>query len=111
MASTAAPIYRSLAAIDHPDRPGGEGYNVFVDGGLWANNPVLVGLIEALEMTEPRRTIEVFCLGTCGRPAGEQIRKDTVHCGLLAWQFGGAAAALSVDAQEFAFDNMARMLA
>lgn len=109
MATSAAPIYRSLAALDHPD--GGAGHNVFVDGGLWANNPVLVGLIDALEMTEPGRPIHIFCLGTCPRPAGEQVSRGAVHRGLGEWQFGGAAASLSIDAQEFAYDNMARMLA
>jgi len=109
LATSAAPVYRSLAALDHPD--GGGGFNVFADGGLWANNPVLVGLIDALEMTAPGRAIHIFCLGTCPRPAGEQIARGAVHRGLGQWQFGGAAASLSIDAQEFAYDNMARMLA
>ena len=43
LATTAAPIYRSMAIVDHPDNNAG-GYNVFVDGGLWANSP------------DPRRT-------------------------------------------------------
>ena len=107
LATTAAPIYRSMAVIDRPD---GHGFNTFVDGGLWANNPVLVGLIDALEMAEPGRKIEVFCLGTCPLPAGEQIPRASIHRGLGEWKFGGAAAGLSIDAQEFAFDNMARML-
>lgn len=111
MASTAAPIYRSLAAIDHPDGPGSDGYNVFADGGLWANNPVLVGLIDALEMTESGRQIEIYCLGTCPRPAGEQVGRNELNRGLQAWKFGGVAAGLSIDAQEFAYDHMARMLA
>lgn len=109
LATSAAPIYRSLAALGHPD--GGDGFNVFADGGLWANNPILVGLIDALELTEPGRPIEIFCLGTCPRPAGEQLTRDEVHRGLTQWQYGGAAASLSIDAQEFAYDNMARMLA
>ena len=111
MASTAAPVYRSMALLPHPDQPPDSGYNVFVDGGLWANNPVLVGLIDALEMTEPGREIHILCLGTCPRPAGEQIPVDGLDRGLSQWKFGGMAAALSVDAQEFAYDNMARMLA
>jgi len=109
LATSAAPIFRSLAVIEHPDGP--KGYRVFADGGLWANNPVLVGLIDALEMTKPGRKIEIFSLGTCARPAGEQVPKDTVHRGLLEWRFGADAAALSIDAQEFAYDNMVRMLA
>jgi uncharacterized protein len=108
LATSAAPIYRSLAAVNRPE---GEGYNVFADGGLWANNPVLVGMVEALEMTTPGRKIEIFCIGTCPMPAGEQIGREEVHRGLGGWQFGGKAAALSIAAQEFAYDNMARMLA
>lgn len=111
LATSAAPIYRSLAAISHPDGGEAVGYNVFADGGLWANNPVLVGLIDALEMTEPGRVIEIFCLGTCPRPAGEQLMRSALHRGLTQWRFGGLAAGLSIDAQEFAYDNMARMLA
>lgn len=110
MATTAAPIYRSLAAIPYP-RDEETGYHVFADGGLWANNPVLVGLIDALEMAEPGRSIEVFSLGSCPRPAGERIQKDDIHRGLKQWNYGGDVAALSIDAQEFAYDNMARMLA
>jgi len=109
LATTAAPVYRSLAAIDRPD--GGGGFNVFADGGLWANNPVLVGLIDALDMTGPGDAIEIFCLGTCPRPAGEQIAKMSVHRSLVGWKFGGHAAALAIDAQEFAFDFMARKFA
>ena len=110
MATTAAPIFRAMAAVDHPDNKS-DGYHVFVDGGLWANNPVLVGLIDALEVTKPDERIEVFCLGTCPVPAGEQISRTALERGLLEWKFGGEAANLSIDAQAFAFDNMARMLA
>jgi hypothetical protein len=109
LATSAAPIYRSLAAIDHPD--GGGGFNVFADGGLWANNPVLVGLIDALDLAAPGQEIQIFCLGTCPMPAGEQIPKDAVDRGLPQWKFGGDAAGLAIDAQQFAFDHMAKKLA
>jgi len=109
LATSAAPIYRSLAAVNHPD--GGDGFNVFTDGGLWANNPVMVGLVDALDLAEPEQEIQIFCLGTCPMPAGEQIPRDAVHRGLLEWKFGGEAAGLSVDAQQFAFDHMAKKLA
>lgn len=108
LATTAAPIFRSLAPLDDPN--GGPGYFVFADGGLWANNPVIVGLVEALELAAPNQPIEIFALGTCGRPAGQRIDRTKVHRGLLGWKFGGEAAAVSLDAQEFAFDNIARML-
>jgi uncharacterized protein len=109
LASTAAPLYRSLAAIDHA---GGRGFNVFADGGLWANNPVLVALAEALRMCAADQTdIEIFCLGSCGKPEGEIIPKDSVHRGLADWKFGGEAAKVSIAAQEYAFDEIAQMLA
>jgi hypothetical protein len=108
LATSAAPVYRSLAAIANNDCAGG--HKVFADGGLWANNPVLVALVEALAMTNKDDRIEIFCLGTCPRPSGEIIPLGNIHRGVAEWQFGGAAAALAVDAQEFAFDEMARML-
>jgi hypothetical protein len=110
LASTAAPVFRSLAAIPHPGSDAGD-FHVFVDGGLWANNPVIVGLIDALDIAEPDQPIEIFCLGTCPVPAGEQIALSQTDRGLLGWKFGGEAASLSIDAQQFAFDHMARKLA
>ena len=125
LATSAAPVYRSLAAVNHPAtvapaneqdalnqfRDETDGFNMFVDGGLWANNPVLVGLVDALDLTKSGQEIEIFCLGTCPMPAGEQISKYATHRGLAEWKFGGEAAALSIDAQQFAFDHVAKKLA
>lgn len=111
MATSAAPLYRSLAEIEDPDDP--HRSYVFADGGLWANNPVLVGLIDALRMTVSGDRIEIYSLGTCPRPAGE-VETDLdggIHRGLAGWKFGGDAAVLALDAQESAYDHMARMLA
>ena len=44
-------------------------------------------------------------------PAGEQVPKAAVDRGLAEWKFGGEAAGLSIDAQQFAFDHMAKKLA
>lgn len=108
LATSAAPIYRSLAAIDNP---GAEGHQVFADGGLFANTPVLIALIDALQMTQPGQRIEIFGLGNCKRPEGEFIGKQDVHRGLLDWQFGGRAASLALDAQEDVSWHMAQLLA
>ena len=110
MATTAAPIFRSMSALAYEDGAG-KGRRVFVDGGLWANNPVLVGLIDALDMTEPGQEIQVFCLGTCPMPAGERIKAGELDRGLREWVFGSKAAELSIDAQQFAFDHMALKIA
>jgi hypothetical protein len=107
LASSAAPLFRSLATLE---RAGGE-RNTFADGGLWANTPVLIGLIDALAMTTPNTPVQVFSMGACPRPAGEAIRPGAEHRGYFGWRFGAEAAMLAIEAQEFAFLNMARLLA
>lgn len=110
LASSAAPIFRSLAAVNDPNS--GDGVpDIFADGGLWANNPVLVGLVDALLSAPKGRPIEIFSLGTCSRPEGEMIPRSKVHRGMFSWWLGAKVAPLSISAQEFAFDHMARMLA
>jgi patatin-like phospholipase/acyl hydrolase len=109
LASSAAPIFRSLAAVKNPDQ-GIDNYRVFADGGLWANNPVLVALIDALDCAQEGRDIEIFSIGNVSRPAGEQIAPEQVHRGMLGWQLGAAIGPLAIDAQEQAYDDMARFL-
>lgn len=110
MATSAAPIYRSLAAINDPNAPGGP-QQVFADGGLWANNPIMVGLVDALTIATPDQPIDIFSLGTCPRPDGDHLDAETAHRSMLDWSLGADVAPLSISAQEFAFDNMARLLA
>jgi hypothetical protein len=108
LASSAAPLFRSLGIVEHPRT---KTYNIFADGGLWANNPVLVALSEALHMTcDTEEDIEIFSLGSCGKPEGEVIPRQKRHRGLAAWKFGGGVAAVSIAAQEFAFDMIAQFL-
>jgi hypothetical protein len=108
LASSAAPLYRSLAIIDHCQSGT---CDVFTEGGLWANNPVLVTLTEALRLAPGcDEDIEIFCLGTCGKPEGEVIPREARHRSLMQWKFGGGAAAVSIAAQEYAFDAIARFL-
>lgn len=107
LATTAAPIFRSLARVKNPDT---DGYRVFLDGGLWANNPVLVAMIEALELTDPGDDVEIFCLGTIPPPPGGAIRLRHVNRGLFGWRFGARVAPLSISAQASAFDHMAHKL-
>lgn len=110
LASSAAPIYRSLAAIDVPGTVRGP-KQIFADGGLWANNPIMVGLVDALFCAAPDQPIEIFSLGTCPRPEGEHVSGDNVHRSMLGWRLGADVAPLSITAQEFAYDNMARLIA
>ncbi len=43
LATSAAPTYFPIAELDYPNLKG-----QFIDGGVWANNPTLCGLLEAL---------------------------------------------------------------
>lgn len=110
LATSAAPIYRSLAAIDCPEGVAG-GREVFADGGLWANNPILVGLIDAIENAADGQQIELYSLGTCPRPEGEHVEGQKAHRTIFEWWMGAKVAPLSIAAQESAFNDMARMLA
>lgn len=108
LASSAAPIYRSIAVIN---KSGSRLDNsMFFDGGLWANNPVLVALIEALRNTDTEQEIEIFCLGTSPAPAGSVLDPDEPHWGLRDWQFGGRAIEYALDSQSKVSDQMAMML-
>ena len=107
MATSAAPVFRSLARVPGPHN---EGSLVFTDGGLWANTPLLVGLIDALEMTKAGDRIELFCLSTCPPPSGDEVAVGDEHWGLLEWKMGGKVPAVAISAQQYAFFNMARMI-
>ena len=109
LATTAAPMYRSMAWVADPAQP--RQHQVFVDGGLWANNPILIGMIDGLRMTGPGDSIEVFSLGTCSRPQGDAFVEGDMHRGLVDWRFGGNAMVVSLDAQGYAYDQIAVMLA
>ena len=108
LASTAAPVFRSMAWLPNFDTTGA---HVFIDGGLWANSPVLVGLIDALELTSPGDEIQIFCLGTCPPPSGDIVsRKEDTHRGFKEWRLGADSAGIGISAQQYAYENMARML-
>lgn len=76
MATAAAPTYF------WPHRDGGY---TFVDGGIWANNPTMIGVTEALTLFNlPRERVHVLSLG-CGddpyRVSGSKILKG----GAIHW--------------------------
>lgn len=74
VATAAAPTYL---------RPVEEGGYTFVDGGVWANNPVMVGLVDALSCFDVRRDqVRILSLG-CGN--------EPYKIGRLRRRFGGMA--------------------
>lgn len=57
----------------------------FLDGGIWANNPVMCAVVEALSAyeIEPKQ-IKILSLGT-GNVA-ERLNKSTLRAGLIGWR-------------------------
>lgn len=110
MASSAAPIYRSLAAIRDPNSESNF-QQVFADGGLWANNPVLVGMVDALKIAEPSQPIEIYSIGACPQSTGDYFDEDSQHLSISDWSFGAEAVSLSIASQEFVVGEVARFLA
>jgi len=75
--TTAAPAY--YPAVDD------DGY-IMIDGGIWANNPVMNAVVDALACYDvPRENIRVLSLGT-----GESsftVEADTQNGGIAQWAF------------------------
>lgn len=112
LATAAAPIILPLVAIDSPDDK--NTHDVFADGGLWANNPTLIGLIEALEITESKRDIEIISISTASPPAGKFVKKNEVNLPLIgdkSWKLGIGALETSLDAQSSGTQFMAKFIA
>lgn len=108
LATSAAPIFLPLSLIENPDT--GVGEDVFADGGLWANNPVLVGLVEALEMSG-KRPIEIISIGTCPPPSGQVVAGNEADRGIMDWKVGIKIVETSIDAQASGHHFMATILA
>jgi uncharacterized protein len=107
MASTAAPVFRSLESLPARDP---QTHDVFVDGGLWANNPALVALVDAMQIAGPR-PVEIYCAGNPSRLSGSLIDEADMDWGFRHWRMGADAADVSIDAQDFGILNIAKLLA
>ena len=67
-------------------RPLRDGGYAFVDGGVWANNPVMVAVVDALSCFDvPRNRISVLSLG-CGTASCSLTRTQMFGGGVWAWR-------------------------
>jgi len=96
LATSAAPIVLPMASVTWPEDDSSEA--TFVDGGLFANNPALIGLIEALEFSE-EKPIQILSLGTCSPPSGRSLSKEESNRGLMQWKAGLGILDVGMDAQ------------
>jgi len=63
-----------------------DGGYTFVDGGVWANNPIMIALVDALTCFDvPRERVRILSLG-CGDDAYVVDRPKIVAGGLFAWR-------------------------
>lgn len=62
--------------------------HIMIDGGIWANNPVMNAVVDALACYDlPRENIRVLSIGTGDEGLG--LDKDVARGGLLRWIFPG----------------------
>lgn len=118
MATTAAPVLRMMAELTEPN--GSDAKVVYIDGGLWANNPAIHAWVEAVEILRQRgeqhRPIQLFTLGNLPALGGEEKpqwipRRLWLSRGALGWLGGLRALSASMNAQSVGYDYMARKLA
>ena len=58
----------------------------FVDGGVWANNPVMIGLVDALTcFTVKAEQVRILSLG-CGEEPFSVDRQKIANGGIWAWR-------------------------
>lgn len=77
-ATSAAPTY--LKGHEHE-----ESGRIFIDGGVWANNPIMVAVIDALSCYQlSPDQIQIVSVGTGNPPFA--LSHQSVFAGLLAWK-------------------------
>lgn len=98
LATSAAPTYFPAARLKS---------HRLVDGGVWANNPTLLGVVEAVDRLDAElRDIRVLSVGTTSDLRGRASRLDSG--GLWAWRTDALDVVLR--GQALASTNHARLL-
>ncbi len=102
MASAAAPTYFPSFQIDDQD--------AHIDGGIWANNPIVVGIAEAVKyFDQPLENIAALSVGT-GTLVPRLSHEKARHRGLIGWGRDARILNVVMDAQAKAAHFTAGML-
>lgn len=80
-----------------------------IDGGVWANNPTMVAIIEAIgTLSKPLSSIWALSIGTSD--AISQRRKRLNRGGIISWGLGNAAIDVIMRGQSIGTNNQASFL-
>jgi patatin-like phospholipase/acyl hydrolase len=80
-----------------------------IDGGVWANNPTLVGIVEARStLGVPWAALSVLSIGTSDAVSHRRRRLNSG--GILAWASGNAAIDVIMRGQSIGVHNQASLL-
>lgn len=101
-ASSAAPLFFPSIQVEDNDS--------HIDGGIWANNPTLVGITEAMRyFQQPLEQISVLSIGTGTRTCRLPYAMSRAM-GIIGWGWGGRIVSVVMDAQSAAVHNAAQLL-
>ena len=105
LATSAAPFYFPATTAIH--LPGSQ----FLDGGLWANNPSLVGLIEAgrffVGKDKPYKKVQILSISSLSPAAG---RMKSEKCELSLLTSGGDVFTATLESQQKATEHFIKFL-
>jgi patatin-like phospholipase/acyl hydrolase len=80
-----------------------------IDGGVWANNPVMAGIVEAYRFLDvPLESIAVVSIGTTDETKARSQHLD--NGGLIRWVVSKAATEIVLRSQSIAANNHAKLL-